>query len=327
MSVTASTVALAAACSFATAAILQQEAAQSVDPSEGLHFRLLLDLVRRPRWVTGVAMLVMGFVLQAIALANGPVALVQPIVATELAFAVPIAIWRRRRRAGRREWLGIGLVLCGIATFLVVASPAPGIAHAQLADWLRTLVPAGVVLVGAVAVAKVRKGPWRATLLGASAGVSFALLAVLTKAVMHQLAHGAGSTFMSWQLYVLVGLGVLALVISQSAYQAGPLALSMPAIAIVEPVVAVVIGATLFEEQARLDGPALALEAAAALVALIGLGLVATSPLILSIYEQGREASGSGQGAGTAASGRGPHLFQPPIAAPRRRRTRHLRRS
>lgn len=290
MSVTAIVAALSAACSFATAAILQQEAAQAADQRESLHLRLLLDLLRRPRWVAGVTFLVVGFTLQAIALANGPVALVQPIVATELAFAIPIAILRRRRRASRREWLGIAFVLCGIAAFLVAASPGPGISQPSLADWLRTVVPASVAVVAAVLVAQVRKGPRRATFLGGAAGVSFALLAVLTKSVTHQLGHGVGGTFTGWQIYLLVVLGIAALVISQSAYQAGPLALSMPAISLVEPVVAVVIGDTLFEEQARLGGAALALEAVAAVVALVGLATLATSPTVLSIYEQPRAA-------------------------------------
>lgn len=280
--------ALAAATSFATAAVLQQEAAQAADPDEALHLRLLLDLVRRPRWVAGIAVLVLGFVLQAFALASGPVALVQPIVATELAFAIPIAIWRRRRRAGGREWLGILLVLAGVSGFLVVASPAPGVADAGVRDWLATLVPAGSVLVGAVAIARLGKGPRRASLLGAAAGLSFALLAVLTKSVTHQLGQGLGVAVTNWQLYLGVVLGICALVVSQSAYQAGPLALSMPAIALVEPVVAVVIGDTLFEEQARLGGGALALEVLASLVALTGLAMLATSPTVLSIYEQGQ---------------------------------------
>ncbi len=320
MSVTAIAAALLAACSFATAAILQQEAAQAVDPSEALHFRLLLDLLRRPRWLVGVTMLITGFVLQAIALANGPVALVQPIIATELAIAIPIAVWRRRRRAGRREWMGIAFVLCGVSTFLVVASPTPGISQPSPSDWLRTLVPVGTVLVVAVLVARIRKGPRRASLLGAAAGLSFALLAVLTKAVTHQLGHGVGTTFTSWQIYAVVALGISALVVSQSAYQAGPLALSMPAIAIVEPVVAVVVGDTLFEEQARLGGPALALELSAALVAVTGLWMLATSPTVLSIYESAGSRRPSSRS--SDASNGGP----PRRPRPRVRWRSHLRR-
>jgi drug/metabolite transporter (DMT)-like permease len=278
--------ALAAAISFAIAAVLQQEATQQTNCDQSLHVQLLVELFRQPRWVAGVAMLVCGFGLQALALASGPVALVQPIVATELAFAIPLAIWRRRRRAGRRELIGIALVLCGIAAFLIVASPEAGISQPSGARWAVTFATAGSVLSAVVLVAAAKRGPSRATLLGVAAGLSFALMAVLTKSVTHQLARDVGSAFASWQIYVLIALGISALVVSQSAYQAGPLALSMPAIALVEPVVAVVIGDTLFDEQASLEGWALALEAMAALVAVVGLSLLATSPTVLSIYEQ-----------------------------------------
>src|SRR5690348_12116202 len=80
--------ALAAAVAFALAAVFQQEAARTADPDSSLSPRLLLILLRRPRWLAGVGLLLCGYGLQALALVNGPVALVQPIVATELAFAV-----------------------------------------------------------------------------------------------------------------------------------------------------------------------------------------------------------------------------------------------
>ena len=278
--------ALGAAMTFALAAVLQQEAAQRATRAESLHFHLLLVLLRQPRWVAGVVMLVCGFGLQALALANGPIALVQPIVATELVFAIPLAIWRRHRRAQMREWAGLFLVLAGVSVFLVMASPESGISQPSLLEWLLVLVPVASVLCLVVVVAAAKHGPSRATLLGVAAGLSFSLLAILTKSVAHQLAHGVGKAFASWQIYALIALGISALVLSQSAYQAGPLPLSMPSIALVEPVVAVVVGDTLFHEQANLAGGALALEALAALAALAGLLLLATSPTVLSIYEQ-----------------------------------------
>ncbi|MGH9114438.1 MAG: DMT family transporter, partial [Acidimicrobiales bacterium] len=87
--------ALAAAVAFAVAAVLQQESTECVPKDKSLSLRLLADLLRRPKWLAGGACLLAGFGLQALALAFGPVALVQPIVITELAFAIPLGIWRR----------------------------------------------------------------------------------------------------------------------------------------------------------------------------------------------------------------------------------------
>ena len=283
--------ALGAAISFAIAAVLQQEAARTTDPDSSLSLRLLFILMRQPRWLAGVAMLLSGYGLQALALARGPVALVQPIVATELAFAVPIGIWRRRRRARAREWTGILAVLAGVATFLWIASPAAGKAQPDSADWIACLVPVGVAIGLLLTAGSRTSGPRRAVFLGCAAGLAFALLAILTKAVTHNLGMSVASTFTNWEVYALVGFGISALVISQSAYQAGPLALSLPAIALLEPAVAVVIGDIAFNEQANLAGWPLAAEGMAAVVAAIGLMTLASSPVVLAIYEQGNRPS------------------------------------
>jgi drug/metabolite transporter (DMT)-like permease len=278
--------ALGAAVSFALAAIFQQEAARATDPRSSLSIRLLAILLRRRKWLAGVCLLLCGYGLQALALSRGPVAVVQPIVATELAFAVPIAIWRLHRRAGKREWAGIVAVLAGVSIFLLVASPVPGRSQPDGADWLRSLIPVGAVIAGLVLIASKTRGPRRAVLLGCAAGLAFALLAILTKAVTYNLSVDVPATFTNWEVYLLVALGISALVISQSAYQAGPLALSMPAIALLEPAVAVVIGDTVFNEQARLAGVPLAVEILAAGLAAAGLLGLATSPTVTAIYQQ-----------------------------------------
>ncbi|HET9076231.1 MAG TPA: DMT family transporter [Acidimicrobiales bacterium] len=282
-------VALGAALSFALAAVFQQEAARGADPGASLTPRLLLILLHRPKWLAGVGLLLCGYGLQALALSAGPVAVVQPVVATELAFAIPLGIWRGHRRAGRREWTGIAAVLVGVSALLWIASPVSGSAQPSRLDWLLCLVPVGTVIAALLTVSLRIKGPRRAVLLGAAAGLAFSLLAILTKAVTHNLSVSVGSTFANWEIYLLVGLGIAALVISQSAYQAGPLALSMPAIALLEPTVAVIIGDTAFHEQARLSGGALAVELIAAAVAASGLLALASSPTVLAIYEQGTD--------------------------------------
>ena len=278
--------ALGAAVSFAMAAVLQQEAARTADPDSSLSLRLLAILLRRPKWLAGIGLLLCGYGLQALALANGPVALVQPIVATELAFAVPIGIWRRHSRARRREWMSILAVLGGVSTFLWIAAPAAGTSQPDGGDWLACLVPVGAAVVLFLGVASRIGGPRRAVFMGCAAGLAFALLAVLTKAVVYRLGVNVAATFTSWEIYALVGFGISALVVSQSAYQAGPLALSMPAIAILEPAVAVIIGDTAFSEQAHLAGWPLVGELAAAAVAAVGLIRLASSPTVIAIYEQ-----------------------------------------
>ncbi|MBV9660130.1 MAG: DMT family transporter, partial [Acidimicrobiales bacterium] len=161
--------ALGAAISFAFAAVLQQEATQSIDEDKSLTIGLLRELLRRRKWLLGGACLLTGFGLQALALSYGPIAVVQPIVVTELAFAIPLGILRRHRRAGLQEWAGIGAVMSGVAIFLLVASPSKGIGNPPTEDWIASLVPVGAVAATAAVLGAARRGPKRAMFLGAAA--------------------------------------------------------------------------------------------------------------------------------------------------------------
>ena len=286
--------ALAAAACFAGAAVLQQEAAQATSADDSLRIALLVHLLGRPKWLGGIAMLVCGYGFQAVALAYGPVALVQPVVVTELAIAIPVAMWRRRRHPLARDWIGIASVLGGISGFLVSASPQPGVANPDDATWIACLTPV-VAAVSILIVLSVRaRGPARSMLLGVAAGCAFGMLAVLTKAVAYQVGRGVSVALTGWQVYVLVASGIGALLVSQSAYQAGPLAYSMPMIGVLEPVLAVLVGDTAFGEEIRLSGGYLAAQIATAAVAIVGIALLASSPTVLSIYEEQSPAAPPG---------------------------------
>src|SRR5579875_945061 len=278
--------ALLAAVMFAFAAVMQQESTLTVSSDHSLHASLLLDLLRRPKWLLGGFSMLAGFGLQAVALAFGPVALVQPIVVLELAFAIPFGIIRRHRHAGLREWAGIAAVVCGISIFLLSASPGSGVQNPPTIQWIESLVPVGVVAALCVGIGSTRHGPTRAMFLGSAAGLAFGVLSVLTKAVTHLLSSDVAKAFVTWQVYVAIGVGIVALTVSQSAYQAGPLAYSMPFVGVLEPLVAVAIGDSVLGDAVRLTEGQFALELAAAAVAVFGIVLLTTSQTVLSIYEE-----------------------------------------
>jgi drug/metabolite transporter (DMT)-like permease len=288
--------ALGAAVCFAGAAVLQQEASEAAPQRDALRIRLLLDLLHRPQWVAGIFLLMAGYGLQALALAYGPVALVQPIIVTELALAIPLAMWRHRRQASRRDWLAIVLVLGGVAAFLAIASPIEGTTDPDAATWLTSLVPVGALIGALVLVSRHAQGPPRALLLGAAAGFAFGVLAVFTKSFTHVASSDLGSLLTTWQLYVVITFGIVALVISQSAYQAGPLAYSLPLIGTLEPLTAVVIGDTALHEQVQLSADTLALMCGCAVLATVGIVLLSTSPTVLRTNESNPRPSPSEPG-------------------------------
>jgi EamA domain-containing membrane protein RarD len=153
-------------------------------------------------------------------------------------------------------------------------------------QWIECLVPVGIVAALCVIVGSTRHGPTRAMFLGSAAGLAFGILSVLTKAVTHLLSKDVARAFVTWQVYIAIGVGILALTVSQSAYQAGPLAYSMPFVGVLEPLIAVVIGDVVLGEGVRLSEMDFALELAAAAVAVLGIVLLTTSQTVLSIYEE-----------------------------------------
>ena len=107
-----------------------------------------------------------------------------------------------------------------------------------------------MIIVGCVVLA-VKIGGWqRATLLGVAVGVLFGVVAVVTKIVMHILdQRGALSLLATPAPYALVVLGVVATLLQQSAFHAGALHTTVPTMLVLEPVVAVFLGAIVLGEE------------------------------------------------------------------------------
>src|SRR5580698_7390041 len=103
--------------------VADQRSTKRVQTRRALSPRILLDLVRQPLWLTALAANVAGFALQVVALDNGSIAVVQPILVCDLVFAVLILFFLGRRSAlrcpgGRRKALmifaGVGVTTAGI---------------------------------------------------------------------------------------------------------------------------------------------------------------------------------------------------------------------
>jgi drug/metabolite transporter (DMT)-like permease len=260
---------------------MQQRAAVEAPVQQALRPGLLVRLVQRPIWLLGMAAELGGFALQAAALQRGSLVVVQPVLTASLAFTLVIGSAWTHRRLRPQEWVGVAGVLVGITIFLVVAGPSEASAGTATAhEWLACAV-AIVVAVSLAMLAAVRAiGPRRAALFGVAAGLADAFMAVLVKAFAARLEHGLGATMISWQPYALAGGGLAALLLVQSAYQAGFPTISLPIINVVDPVVSVVIGLSIFGEHLALNGSRSVAIVAALASAAAGLSLLARSPVV-----------------------------------------------
>jgi drug/metabolite transporter (DMT)-like permease len=237
---------------------------------------MFLTLLRRPLWWGGTAAAVAGFVFQALALAKGSLLLVQPILVSGLLFALPLSARLAHRRVTRGEWVWAMVLTAALAVFVLLAKTRPGDYEASLPLSALVAVICTAAVCACVVVATRTVGWKRAVLLAVAVGVLFGVVAVLTKLVMHLLTHeGLRTVLTTPVLYLLVVIGVLATLLQQSAFHAGSLQTSVPTMLVLEPVVAVVLGAVVLGEHldvSRLDAVLIAISAVAMAAATIALG-------------------------------------------------------
>lgn len=267
--------AVAAAMGNATASVLQRKATTTQDENASA-LQLMLGLIRTPLWVGGIAAMGVGFLLQAAALATGPIALVQPVLIVELSFTLLLGAAVFHRGLHRREWGAVAGMSIGLAVLLESVRPSGGDPYdAGLGPWLLgTAATMGVVVVLIVLGFRTHHAA-RAAYLGVATGMGFGFTAALLAAVAAAHAHaGFAGVLTSWQTYLLIGLGPGFVFLLQKALQAGTLVASQPALTLSNPIVAAVFGITVFGEHVR-HGGWLALAA-------LGVALIVVSTLVLA---------------------------------------------
>ncbi|MFD1661736.1 DMT family transporter [Streptomyces caeni] len=272
--------ALLSAICFGGGSVLQHQAARQASRQESLRLRLLLDLARRPMWLAGMGLVTSSFALLGFALAFGPLVLVLPLAATDLLFALPLLAWRRRMPLTHFAATGMVCTAGGVAMFLTALPHSPaGAAVPSVRDWVPVLAAIGGVVALLVPTGVSRRGRLRTALYAICAALMLALLDSLTKSAAGLFRVDGFGAFSRWEPYSLIVVGAVGLVLSQSAYQAGSLAISLPIIDTLEPIGAVAIGIAVFGEQLASSVWALTVQALGAAMAVAGIALLGRSPL------------------------------------------------
>ncbi|WNZ08082.1 DMT family transporter [Streptomyces sp. 11x1] len=308
--------ALAAGACFAVAGVLQQRSASTRPPEEALSWRLLSHLLRQPMWLSGIGLAIVAYGFQSLALAFGPLSLVQPLIVCELVFAIPLSARLHRVRLGMREWSGTVAVAAGLATALVTARPSGGDpATAHLGPWLLASGTVAAVVAGALVVCAYVAGVARASFMALAAGAVMGFQSVLLAATVARMPRGFVAVVSAWQTYVLVVASVGGLLLIQSAFREGPLAASVTVIDTTEPVVAVTVGATLFGETLHGGWPLTALTVTGVAATVVGIVCLDTSPAIAALHRRDtlrqESAAARGRGARSAPPGRSRRGFRP----------------
>jgi len=242
--------------------VVTQHVASTAAPARDKGWRLALYLVRSPLWWFGVLAMVGAFGLQAIALYEGRVSVVQSILVTELVFTLVIGRVWLRRQVSAAAWASAVVTSAGLAVFLVMSEPEGGHAEATRGSWLPALIVCGG-LTAILALLAARGSPARrAALYAGASGIVWALFATFLKSATDTLgASGVVATLRGGAIYGVILTGVVGTVLTQAALHYGPLAISQPVMVIVNPFFSIVLGVWLFGEHFRGSGARIALGA------------------------------------------------------------------
>ena len=179
--------ALLAALSNALNVVLQHVASIG-DPEHSKGWRFVRYLVSSPLWLLGWVALAGAFVFQAIARHNGAISVVQPLLVTELVFALVLRWLWLHQSIRPVTWWAAALTWISLTLFIAVAEPSGG-AESPRAGHGRRPCRRGRHATLLALVGRSGSPGRRAALLGASASMLWALVATLIKATTDALTH------------------------------------------------------------------------------------------------------------------------------------------
>ncbi|OCC13894.1 DMT family transporter [Streptomyces sp. PTY087I2] len=291
---------LISAVAYAGGAIIQERVAATDDNA-------WYALLRNGVWWVAVVLNGVGAVLHVVALAYGPLSLVQPLGALTIVFALPMAALFVGRRAGATAWRGALMATAGLGGLLALTGNAEphtlnGPEQALLASVTFGAVGALVVLSRTL-----RRPVLRSIVLATGAGAAFGMASVFTKTVAVEWTSGSVRSG-ALPLLVIAGLAAAGLFLSQAAYRGAGLTAPLATVTVVNPVVAAAIGITLFGEHFRLGVPGTVLALSCGALAAAGLIMLTRERMHREHAEEARanpEPVGSGARRAVPADGPG----------------------
>lgn len=218
-----------------------------------LRFSQILDLIKRPRWLTGTSFLLLAALFQLGALALAPLIVVQPIGALALILTSVLNARIYRVRLDGKTLGAIAVILLGVASFVSLA--ATSAVNTEMSDQKLLQVVGIMILLLAVfglsfAWSRGNVGPL-AYILGA--GVLYGFTASLAKVVIQRLYQADFDLLTLLAVGALLGAIFLGGWFVQNAYASGPPDLVIAGLTVVDPAVAVGIGIVILGEASKAD--------------------------------------------------------------------------
>ncbi|MFD0041363.1 DMT family transporter [Streptomyces anulatus] len=277
---------LISAVAYAAGAIIQERVAATGDNSWHA-------LLRNGVWWVAVLLNGTGAVLHVVALAYGPLSLVQPLGALTIVFALPMAALFVGRRAGATAWRGALMATAGLGGLLALTGNAEPHTLNGPEQVLLASVTFGAVGALVVLARTLRRPVLRSIVLATGAGAAFGMASVFTKTVAVEWTSGSLRSG-ALPLLAIAGLAAAGLFLSQAAYRGAGLTAPLATVTVVNPVVAAAIGITLFGEHFRLGVPGTVLALSCGALAAGGLIMLTRERLSTEHAQAPRTDAGAG---------------------------------
>ena len=152
----------------------------------------------------------------------------------------------------------------------------------SLLAWAPALAGITALIMLSAFVALRARGIANVIWLAAATAVIYAFVNAVTKSGVDLLTSRGAGVLATWEPYVLMAAGILSGLFGQSAFNAGPLSLSLPVIDTVEPVWSVILAAAVFHEHLARSLGLLAFQLAGGAIGAAGIALLSHSPVVLA---------------------------------------------
>jgi drug/metabolite transporter (DMT)-like permease len=218
----------------------QGEAGQGVDPG------LVVRLLRQGRFLASMGIDIVGFIAQLVALRRLPLFEVQAIIAANLAVTAVFAAWLMKVKLALREWLAVAGVVIGVG-LLGSSAGAQGAASVGTEFQLGLIVAVVAVGVTGFAAAKL-PNPARTPVLGAIAGLGYAVLAVAARILP---GFAPSQLIRSPAAYTLAAAGIVSFMIYATALEGGSVTVATAAVILAETMPPAVVGVLFLGDTTR----------------------------------------------------------------------------
>lgn len=246
--------AFAAALCYGVGSVLQALAARQAPTAEGFDIRLMSKLLRNWRYLLGVGLDGLGFVLSLAAVRTLPLFVVQSIVASFLAVTAVLGAIVLKMPLRRRDKFGLVVVIAGLVLVGLSAAEDRVVKISDAEQW-GVLIVTVMLIVLAVGAGRLT-GVKGAAVLGGIAGLAFGATSVAARMLPGDLS---GTNVLNEvedlvtypATYALILAGGLALVAYSIALQRGSVTQATAPLVVGETVAPALVGIIMLGDRPR----------------------------------------------------------------------------